>query len=63
MRFRNCGNPLVTINSFFYFVAEEARKRGYSFNISKIDASTILMGMIPVTAGQVEYEFQHLYKS
>lgn len=60
VRFKSCSEPLVAINSFLYFVAEEAKKRGYSFDASKIDTSTILTGMIPVTTGQVEYEFHHL---
>lgn len=60
VRFKNCSEPLMAINSFLYFVAEEAKKRGYSFDVSKTDTSTILTRMIPVTTGQIEYEFHHL---
>jgi hypothetical protein len=60
IRFRNYSNPIIAINSFLYFVAQEAFRRGYKFNSSLIDTSEVLINIISVTKGQVEYEFNHL---
>jgi len=59
LRFKSVANPAGAIASYLRCVAEEAEKRGYSFNRSKIGRRYIKTRM-PVTDGQVAYEFQHL---
>lgn len=53
-------DPLVAINSYLYFVFLEGKRRSYSFSESKIAILEPLTGIIPVTIGQILYEFQHL---
>lgn len=60
IRFRGYEYPLVAIDSFLYFVWEEAKRRGYSFDLSRIESSDVREGILPVTNGQVNYEFIHL---
>lgn len=62
IRFKRYKEPLVAINSFLYFVAQEGLKRGYKFDTSKLDLTKIIQNEIPVTTGQVIYEFKHLCK-
>jgi hypothetical protein len=59
VRFRASPNPLGAIASYLRAVAVEADERGYRFDRSRI-ARHSSRGHIPVTAGQVGYEFQHL---
>jgi hypothetical protein len=59
MRFKNTKNPLGAIASYLISVIAEADRRGYNFNRSKIINKEI-KSKIPVTNGQVEYEFKHL---
>lgn len=60
-RFKNTKNPVLKINTYLYYVLEEALKRGYNFNRSKLD-SKVSKEKIPVTKGQLNYEFKHLKK-
>jgi hypothetical protein len=53
--------PLRAINTYLYYVYEEACRRGYNFNSDKI--SYDLVGIeepINVPKGQIEFEYQHL---
>ena len=59
IRFRNCAAPLDAINEYLKIVWEESRKRNFSFNEGKLDPFK-KAEKIPVTRGQVEYEFTHL---
>lgn len=59
-RFKEFEDPVLAINSFLYFVLEEAKRRNYCFDATKIDSKRIATRIIPVTRGQVEYEFEHL---
>ncbi len=59
IRFRNTGNPTGAIASYLRTIADEAEKRGYNFNRSKI-ANNQINNRMPVTNGQVDYEFRHL---
>ena len=58
-RFRDTPAPMSTIATYLHAVQVEAAARGYRF-----DASKILSGRcaesIPVTRGQLDYEWQHL---
>ena len=58
-RFKNTGNPVGAIASYLRSIIDEADRRGYNFNRSKI-VNKKMNSKIPVTSGQVEYEFKHL---
>jgi len=58
-RFKNTNNPIGAIASYLRCVADEADRRGYNFNSSKIVSRRINNAII-VTSGQVDYEFKHL---
>ncbi|MGD8456487.1 MAG: pyrimidine dimer DNA glycosylase/endonuclease V [Anaerolineales bacterium] len=58
-RFKTHPNPLEAIGYYLRQVYAEARKRGYSFNASKIGADKIPQA-IRVTSGQIAFEKQHL---
>ena len=60
-RFKATENPVGAINQYLAEVWEEATRRGYNFNQSKIDY-TFKNIQIDVTSGQLDYEFQHLLK-
>ncbi len=58
-RFRACPDPLAAIASYLESLADEAEQRGYVFNRARI-VSTRVADKIPVTRGQVLYEWKHL---
>ena len=60
-RFKNTNNPIGAIASYLRYIIDEADRRGYNFNRSKI-VNKKIKTRIPVTSGQVEYEFKHLLK-
>jgi len=58
-RFKNTANSVGAIAGYLRYVADEADKRGYKFDRSKI-ADEEFKGKMPVTSGQLAYEFTHL---
>jgi len=58
-RFRQSCNPNRAIANYLWSVADEAKERGYHFDISKIvmPRGTVT---IPVAKGQLAYEVTHL---
>lgn len=58
-RFKKQPDPVAAIARYLYEVQQEAARRGYHFDQSKISAHSQL-AMIPVTQGQLNYEFAHL---
>jgi hypothetical protein len=58
-RFRNCSHPLTALGEYLHGVADEADARGYRFARDKIER-TGQVPPIPVTDGQVAYEWRHL---
>jgi len=58
-RFKRHSNPRGAINTYLKLINEEAKRRGYNFNPSKI-GKIFTKIKIPVTKGQLEYEFEHL---
>jgi len=57
-RFREYANPLAAIESYLFFIYEESLVRGYSFDKTKFNlVGEPLRVIIPVTEGQVQYEF------
>lgn len=59
IRFRNSSSPLGSINAYLHVVYEEAVRRGYKFDKSKIGRRSKTV-TIPVTSGQISYEQKHL---
>jgi len=62
IRFRNTSNPKLYIGTYLYYVYLEGLKRGYSFNLKKIRVYDLEIEKIPVTIGQLRYEYTHLMK-
>jgi hypothetical protein len=58
-RFRTCPAPLAAIATYLEALADEGDWRGYTFNRQKIISFGMLY-KIPVTCGQVLYEWEHL---
>ncbi|HEY4099941.1 MAG TPA: pyrimidine dimer DNA glycosylase/endonuclease V [Gemmatimonadales bacterium] len=58
-RFRNSGRPVASINAYLRAIYVEAMRRGYRFDASRIRGPRART-KIPVTAGQVAAEWQHL---
>ncbi len=60
-RFKEAANPHTAIDAYLSQVAAEAAKRGYSFDLTKIDSSAA-HDTLPVTSKQLAYERDHLLK-
>jgi hypothetical protein len=58
-RFKNANNPIGAIANYLWSIIDEAERRGYNFNRSKI-VNKKTNSRISVTSGQVEYEYKHL---
>src|SRR5262245_51386056 len=58
-RFRQSGEPMAAIASYLWAVHDEAKRRGYSFDLSKI-AGERQSRTIAVSKGQLAYEWAHL---
>ena len=58
-RFRQSGHPGRAIASYLWSVADEAKERGYVFDVSRIAMRRGTV-TIPVTNGQLAYELTHL---
>ncbi|MDD3586659.1 MAG: pyrimidine dimer DNA glycosylase/endonuclease V [Thermoguttaceae bacterium] len=60
-RFKNTDHPCMAIAIYLAEILAESRRRNYRFDDRKIDVPDVKI-VIPVTAGQIEYERQHLLK-
>ncbi len=58
-RFREQPNPVACLNAYLRAIHDEALRRGYRFDASKLGRS-VAEHRIPETAGQLAYEWQHL---
>jgi hypothetical protein len=58
-RFQDCRDPVGAIGCYLRAVADEARVRGYSFDVTKIVKGKKAISIV-VTDGQLEYELAHL---
>jgi hypothetical protein len=58
-RFRQSRNPVCLIANYLWSVADEAKERGYNFDVSKIKMKRGKI-TIPVTEGQLAFELTHL---
>jgi hypothetical protein len=61
IRFRSTTDPIASIGYFLKGIHEEACKRGYRFDLSRI-LKKGRTGKIKVTRGQVKFEFNHLLR-
>ena len=62
LRFRNSGDPEKYINLYLSYLVEEARNRGYNFDLVKVDWD-LCSGepcFLNVTTGQLQFEKHHL---
>jgi hypothetical protein len=58
-RFRAAARPVASIDTYLAAVCDEADRRGYRFDRAKLGRA-LLRGKLPVTDGQVAYEWRHL---
>ncbi|MBS3083855.1 hypothetical protein J4423_03560 [Candidatus Pacearchaeota archaeon] len=58
-RFKSQKEPLTAINYYLQIIYQEASLRGYNFSKNKFQSQDKI-DKIPVTNGQLEYEFNHL---
>ncbi len=58
-RFRAQADPVAMIDAYLYAIYEEAQKRGYQFDRTKIRSGSAER-KIAVTTGQLRYELNHL---
>jgi len=58
-RFRSQPDPLAAIATYLVGLADEAKRRGYRFDRSKINPGSVT-AKIFVSQGQVLYEWEHL---
>ena len=60
-RFKKHPDPQAAINAYLWAIYEEAEQRGYQFDSSKLNVKSGCM-KIPVTEGQLRFEWEHLQK-
>jgi hypothetical protein len=58
-RFREAHDPVAAIGAYLREIVREARRRGYHFDSARI-ANPAGQEKIPVTEGQVAFEWNHL---
>ena len=58
-RFRSSAEPLASIDYYLSAICDEAGVRGYRFDLTKIGKLGV-RPLLPVTMGQLFYEFAHL---
>lgn len=58
-RFREHSRPTQAVAAFLTGIAEEAGRRGYAFDVTKIVRSEFT-GQLEETSGQLLYEWKHL---
>jgi hypothetical protein len=61
LRFKGYEKPVDLIDAYLFQIYLEAKRRGYSFDHSKI-RDFKLQGVLTVTRGQLKFEFVHLLK-
>ena len=62
-RFSNHPEPIKAINCYLNLVWQEAELRKYNFDKTKISPIKVEdIKPIPVTTGQIQYEFHHINK-
>jgi|SRR5688572_647899 len=59
-RFKLHATPTLAVNVYLLGIHREAEKRGFVFDSGKIGRVEDEVDQIPVSTGQVEYEWDHL---
>lgn len=59
-RFRDTPDPLDAIGAYLTGLAVEASDRGYRFSTDRILRFDVTTMLLPVTRGQLEFEWAHL---
>lgn len=59
-RFLESESPLATIVAYLRVVQEEATRRGYAFDATRLARARSAVAPIPVTRGQLAFEWEHL---
>jgi hypothetical protein len=59
LRFREAARPVASINTYLAAVCDEADRRGYRFDRTKLGGART-RARLPVSDGQVAYEWRHL---
>lgn len=59
-RFRACGAPSAAIAAYLRPIRDEAAARGYAFDERRIARTRRRSPRLPVTRGQLAYEWSHL---
>jgi hypothetical protein len=59
-RFLSRPDPVAALDCYLSRVLDEARKRGYAFDATKITYRRCRHRFAPVTEGQLDYEWKHL---
>ncbi|MDW8044655.1 MAG: pyrimidine dimer DNA glycosylase/endonuclease V [Nitrososphaerota archaeon] len=61
VRFKGFREPLKAINTYLHFISIEGIRRGFRFDLKKIDKYLVDTNLrIPVTEGQLYYEYNLL---
>jgi len=61
-RFKTQNSPQKAIGQYLLGIWNEANRRGYSFKRTKVKHAFQKAPAIPVTSGQLRYEWKHLKK-
>lgn len=59
-RFKQSADPIQQISNYLHSLCDDADDRDYNFNRSKIPNKYRVVEKIPVTVGQIDYEFKFL---
>ena len=59
LRFKMCDDPMGAMEYYLNIIFQESQRRGYHFDPSKT-RPIVQPHPIPITTGQLEYEFWHL---
>ena len=60
-RFREHARPVACINAYLHVVRDEATRRGYNFDASRVGPRA-KVSTIREQSGQLEYEWEHLLR-
>jgi hypothetical protein len=60
LRFRYGEEPVKLIDTYLWAVHQEGVVRGYNLDPAKIGPNRFTVAQVPVTEGQLRYEWQHL---
>jgi hypothetical protein len=60
LRLMKHPTPLAFVNSFLYTIWKESQNRGFKYDKNRLEEFPSFVGPMPVTKGQLYYEFHHL---